>query len=105
MIWDVVLNNLITKVYKAQKHSQVAFLSGRFSHVCTFAVMPILQVQHREVIQQPVVVAQRIAAFLGGDLDSERMAAAVEPGLYRQRRKQSPPEPLAKPPLLSGCQS
>jgi hypothetical protein len=59
----------------------------------------ILQVQHREVIEQPVVVAQRIAAFLGGDLDSERMAAAVEPGLYRQRRKQSPPEPRATPSL------
>jgi hypothetical protein len=53
MIWDVVLNNLITKVYKAQKHSQVAFLSGRFSHVCTFAVMPVLQVQHRERPLEP----------------------------------------------------
>jgi hypothetical protein len=59
----------------------------------------ILPVQHREVIQQPAVVAQRIAAFLDGGLDSERMAAAVEPGLYRQRRQQPPPEPLAKPPL------
>lgn len=58
MIWDVVLNNLITKVYKAQKHSQVAFLSGRFSHVCTFAVMPILQVQHREDSWSPIVAQQ-----------------------------------------------
>jgi hypothetical protein len=50
----------------------------------TFQVLPI---QHREVIKTPLPAAQRIAAFLGGSLDPQRMAAAVDPGLYRQRPK------------------
>lgn len=47
-----------------------------------------LYLQHRAVIETPLPVAQQIATFLGGDLDPERMAAAVEPSLYRQRLKQ-----------------
>jgi hypothetical protein len=49
----------------------------------------VLHLQHRDVIDTPLPVAPQIAAFLGGDLDPERMAAAVEPNLYRQRRGNS----------------
>jgi hypothetical protein len=48
----------------------------------------VLHVQHRYVIEMPLTVAQQIATFLGGDLDPKRMAAAVEPSLYRQRHMQ-----------------
>ena len=47
----------------------------------------VLQVQHRDVIETPLTAAQQIATFLDGDLDPRRMAAEVEPNLYRQRQK------------------
>ncbi len=50
----------------------------------------VLFLQHRDVIEMPLAVAQQIASFLGGDLDPKRMAAAVDPSLYRQRRQ--PPQ-------------
>jgi Sulfotransferase family len=48
----------------------------------------VLYLQHRDVIEKPLTAAQQIATFLDGDLDPRRMAAAVEPNLYRQRRRQ-----------------
>ena len=48
----------------------------------------VLYLQHRDVIESPLTAAQQVASFLGGDLDPTRMAAAVEPHLYRQRRQQ-----------------
>ena len=45
----------------------------------------VLHLQHREVIGMPLTAAQQIATFLGSGLDPARMAAAVQPGLYRQR--------------------
>jgi hypothetical protein len=50
----------------------------------------VLQVQHRDLIERPSTAAAQLATFLGGGLDPERMAAVVEPGLYRQRRKAAP---------------
>jgi hypothetical protein len=47
----------------------------------------VLRLEHREVIEMPLTAAQQIAAFLDGGLDPQRMAAVVEPTLYRQRRK------------------
>ncbi len=49
----------------------------------------VLEVQHRELIASPQTTAERVAAFLGGGLDVVRMAAVVEPGLYRQRAQKS----------------
>jgi hypothetical protein len=48
----------------------------------------VLDLQHRYVIEMPLTVAQQIVTFLGGDLDPKRMAATVEPSLYRQRHMQ-----------------
>jgi hypothetical protein len=47
----------------------------------------VLYLHHRDVIERPLAAAERIAAFLGGNLDPQRMAASVEPSLYRQRQK------------------
>lgn len=44
-----------------------------------------MAVGHRTVIEQPVAEASRIARFLEQPLDVGRMAAAVDPGLYRSR--------------------
>lgn len=42
-----------------------------------------LIVEHRRVIEEPASEASRLAAFVGRPLDVERMAAAVDPRLYR----------------------
>ena len=45
----------------------------------------MLDVEYQAVINDPVGQAARVNTFLGGHLDEPRMAAAVEPALYRQR--------------------
>ena len=53
-----------------------------------FAVQPnirVLYVEHRDAIACPADAARAMAEFLGGGLDVAAMAAAVEPGLHRQR--------------------
>jgi sulfotransferase family protein len=44
-----------------------------------------LVVNYRDVIEQPATEAGRLAGFLERPLDIERMAAAVDPRLYRNR--------------------
>ncbi len=46
----------------------------------------ILYVEHGDMIRSPAGEAVRISRFLGGDLNTEAMAAAVDPSLYRARR-------------------
>jgi len=46
----------------------------------------VLYVDYRDVVDQPRRQADRINEFLGGGLDTEAMAAAVSPSLYRHRR-------------------
>jgi hypothetical protein len=45
-----------------------------------------LYVNYSDVVAEPVREARRIAEFLGGGLDAERMAGAVDGSLYRNRR-------------------
>lgn len=47
----------------------------------------VLWVSHRSVLEAPREAAARVAAFLGQELDVERMAAAVDRSLYRQRSR------------------
>ncbi len=44
-----------------------------------------IDVNHKDVLADPLQQATRINQFLGGGLDPERMAAAVDPTLYRNR--------------------
>jgi hypothetical protein len=48
-----------------------------------------LSVKYRDVIDQPPVQARRIAQFVGAPLDTDRMAAAIDRGLYRNRAPRS----------------
>jgi hypothetical protein len=64
---------------------QLAGVRQWLSRNPNFRVLPL---QHREVIETPLTVAQQIGAFLSDDLDVQRMAAAVDPNLYRQRHQQ-----------------
>lgn len=45
-----------------------------------------LEVDHAAIVARPLEEARRIAGFVGGGLDVEAMAAAVDPSLYRNRR-------------------
>ncbi len=42
-------------------------------------------VPYAAVLAHPRAEAARIGAFIGGQLDVERMAAVADPALYRQR--------------------
>lgn len=45
----------------------------------------VLDVQHRSLIQDLGPAVQAINNFLGGELDTQAMAAVVDPSLYRNR--------------------
>jgi predicted transcriptional regulator len=45
----------------------------------------VLYMDYPNVVANPRHEAERISAFLGGDLDAEKMAGAVDSGLYRNR--------------------
>jgi predicted AlkP superfamily phosphohydrolase/phosphomutase len=45
----------------------------------------VLRVSYNTLLQNSRPVAEQIDTFLGGGLDTEAMAAAVDPALYRQR--------------------
>ncbi len=45
-----------------------------------------IEINYKDVLDQPLQQATRINQFLGGRLDIERMAAAVDQRLYRNRR-------------------
>ncbi len=46
----------------------------------------VIYIEHGQVLADPRGQAGRIAGFLGGGLDAERMARMVDPDLYRQRQ-------------------
>jgi hypothetical protein len=46
----------------------------------------VLYVEHGKVLANPLAEAQRVASFLGGDADADRMAQVVDPALHRQRQ-------------------
>ena len=48
--------------------------------------MQVLYVHYSDVLAAPAHEAERINHFLGDSLDVEKMVAAVDPALYRQRR-------------------
>jgi hypothetical protein len=49
-----------------------------------------LYVDYAEAIRDPASAARQIAAFVGGDLDVDRMAAVVDGSLYRNRAGDGP---------------
>lgn len=46
----------------------------------------VLQINHRDMINDGLAQAQRINDFLGGELDVDAMATVVDPDLYRNRK-------------------
>jgi hypothetical protein len=50
-----------------------------------------LYVNYADVVGDPVSQAKRMAEFVGGGLETEKMAAAVDGSLYRNRAKEDGP--------------
>jgi hypothetical protein len=48
--------------------------------------MRLLEISHAEVLSEPAAAARRVEEFLGGGLDRDAMAAAVDASLWRQRQ-------------------
>ena len=46
-----------------------------------------LTINYSETVNDPKAAAQRIAAFLGNEMDVEAMAAVADAALYRNRRQ------------------
>ncbi len=45
----------------------------------------MLEIHYSAILERPIEGARQIAGFLGGSLDTEAMAAVVDPQLYRNR--------------------
>ncbi|GJM43990.1 MAG: hypothetical protein DHS20C21_08320 [Gemmatimonadota bacterium] len=48
--------------------------------------LSVLQVSYNEVLRDPDTVLKGVAEFFGGTLDAAKMAAVVDPSLYRNRK-------------------
>jgi len=49
----------------------------------------LLEIRYTDILARPLDGAERLNAFLGGGLDTEAMAAVVDPQLYRNRASAS----------------
>lgn len=54
-------------------------------HIKRAAHIEAIDVHYRQVLEDPVTHAHRMAEFLGRELDIEAMASIVDPDLYRNR--------------------
>jgi hypothetical protein len=64
--------------------------SGQVSRVKKMlAVMniPVLYVNHRQCIENPSEIAEKVNSFLGKHLEESKMVSAISPNLYRERIK------------------
>ena len=68
----------LARVYGAQLQELEQWLATQRQFAC-------LPVAHQRVLEEPLRVGGEINQFLGGKLDVDAMAAAVDPLLYRQR--------------------
>ena len=56
-----------------------------FAFIASHPNMAVLETDYQQILRSPRPEVEKIAAFVGGDLDQQAMAAAVNPDLYRQR--------------------
>lgn len=68
----------LTEIFTLQMANVVAWLQEK-------PECQTLEIEHRECMEMPIVVAAKVNRFLGGRLDEPQMSAAVDSILYRQR--------------------
>ena len=74
-----VSNVRMAEIFEEEMSSILGWLSRQLG-------FEVLEVNYRDCLQRAAGVAAGVNSFLGGRLDESRMAAAVDAGLYRQRR-------------------
>ena len=73
-------NDRIKQLYETHVEDTLRLLRGRRS-------VSMLVVDYSETLARPADTARRVALFLGGRLDVDRMAAAADPELHRNRSR------------------
>ena len=53
----------------------------------------LIEIRYDETVKDPASVAHKVNEFLGGKYDERKMAEAVDPNLYRNRKDQIAPAP------------
>lgn len=76
---DKVADEEMAAIFERHLAQVEAWLDGQ-------ANVEVMYVRYDQVVQDPLPHAQGVNAFLGGTLNTEEMARAVDPTLYRQRR-------------------
>jgi hypothetical protein len=75
---DAVSDERIAQLFRKHVKQVAAWIDGQTN-------MQVLYVDYGKVLSEPDQQARRINRFLGGVLDVDKMARAVDPSLYRQR--------------------
>ena len=74
------------------EHERLAFVFNRHKqfafNLMALHKVPVLSVSYSDAISDAAGTVEKIARFLGADLDTAAIAAAVDPTLYRQRVSQ-----------------
>jgi len=70
----------------AVKGAFVRHLEKLHSWIAQQKNIHILRLSYNDLVERPAEMARRVNDFLGGKGDTEAMAAAVDPGLYRNRK-------------------
>lgn len=68
----------LEKVFGQQIDKVLGWIRGREG-------FEVIEVWYHDVVGSPAEQAARVNTFLGGGLDTDRMASAVDPSLYRNR--------------------
>jgi sulfotransferase family protein len=69
---------MLSKIYQSQLAQVEEWMRAQ-------PCFSFLVVNHHDLINNPLVAANEINAFLGGNLEAELMARAVDPELWRER--------------------
>lgn len=64
----------------------VAHLDRIFRWLAEQPHIALLKVDYQDLIERPAEMAEAVNAFIGGGADFSRMAASVDPTLYRNRK-------------------
>ena len=69
----------LAEIFRSQMDELIDWLAGQ-------ANFKVLEVTYGDVVDRPRQEAERVNELLGGGLDVDAMAAAVDPALHRQRK-------------------
>lgn len=76
---DKVNDAEMARLFETQLAQVTAWLSQQVN-------ISTLYIDYNQMLKDPAPQVQRINAFLGGELDEQKMISVVDPALYRQRK-------------------